>query len=616
MTLRFRRRSQIEKQPQQPWDSLDPPQDRAIEMIYRGRGVGASLFSNAAAVQDGATTEWIARNQGVIVLDSREVIVDGSVLNESSLGATICNDKALTKKFLVAMGVRTPHGRIARSAADAVSAAGELLGAVVVKPVGGGMGSGVTVGPQGGHELREAYHLAAGSRRRQVLVEELVDIESEYRCMATRQECVSVIERVLPSVVGDGESTVRDLVRKKNEDRARNPGIHNLPIPIDNVAHSTLGRQGLDVDSVPIGGEKVLVRNVGGLSGGGEPIDRFDQVSWEVMSLAHRAIQAIPSLSWGGVDVVIERDTGVPFVVEINTQAGYGAATFPVRGKARDVASVAWRERLSMVQPEPPKCSDALKKSSEPRSVSSVGQSGQEAAGGSTLADFFFVWLGSQGYEVDREHKRVVRVNKHGKEIWLRSNAASSSDLLAVHRTVRRHDLVRLLLARKSVPRVRGRLMRDVMAFDRFFESQEGRFVALPKSSHWGNRRSVIVESREARKLLATRGTWVVQRYPAGTRMIVLATRTGTLAVLQRPDEAPVVPSTVAAACNVAVDAIRAIPELRWAAVDIIAGNVGDVSEDSSQVFVEGVNINRDLSGEELIIAGDIEDVYNFMVSS
>lgn len=610
MAFSLRHKSQIQKQSLQPWDSLETPHGSAIDMIYKGRGVGAALFSNAAAFQDGATTEWIARNQGVVVSGDREVIVDGSVLNESSLGAAICNDKALTKKFLLAMGVRTPRGRIVRSPTDAAIAAEEILGAVVVKPVGGGMGSGVTVGAQGGQELREAYRLAAGPAGRRVLVEECIETESEYRCMATNDECVSVIERTLPAVVGDGASTIRELVRTKNEERALNPGIHNLPIPIDYAVDIVLRRQNLTLDSIPVGGERVLVRNIGGLSGGGEPIDRFDQVSSEVRVLAHQAIQAIPSLSWGGVDVVIERNTGVPFVLEINTQAGYGAATFPVRGKARDVASVAWRDRRSMVKRDSPKCSCTLRLRSEPLTI---GPSREEAPSGLTFADYFFAWLSAQGCEVDREHERVVKVSEHGDEMWFRSNAASGSDLLAAHRIVRRHNLVRLLLARKRVPRVRGRLMQEISEFDRFFGKGEGQFVGVRRASHWGGPRSVVVESDEVNRLFNNRNAWVVQSYPARNRMSVFATRTRALAVLQGSDEPAAAASSIEAACSVAVDAVRAIPELRWATVDVVEGAIRGIREERPQVFVEGVNINKSFTGKYVVRAGDIEMVYRFV---
>lgn len=600
------------KRPSHPWDSLDVPLGSAIEMIYEGRGVGASLFSNAAAVQDGATTEWIARNQGVIVSGDREVIIDGSALNESSIGAAICNDKELTKKFLLSAGVRTPRGRVVRSSDDVVAFAEGLSGMVVVKPVGGGMGRGVSVGPRGEHEIRQAYKLASGPKGRRVLVEERVDIESEYRCMATGDECVSVIERILPSVVGDGETTVRNLVRQKNEERSLNPGIHNLPIPLDRVADSVLSRQGLDLDSIPVTGQKVLIRNVGGLSGGGDPIDRFEQVAGEVKTLAHQAIQAIPSLSWGGVDIAIERHTGVPFVLEINTMAGYGAATFPVKGRARDVASVAWRQRRAITRSDSPKRSDEVEPRHDPRPVSSVGTSGIHVASGSTFASFFFAWLASQGYEVKEAHQRVIKVSKHGNEKWLGRNAANASDLLAVHRVVRRHNLVRLLLARKGVPRVRGRLMHNFSGFERFFKEGQGRFVAVPKALHWGTRRSAVIDVEGARRLFKNRSSWVVQTYPEGNRLIVFATRTSALAVLQRPGELPVADPTIQAACNVAVDAVRAIPELRWAIVGVIAVGSEDVRGDlAGNVLVEGMNINIPMNGNELVIAGSMEDVFH-----
>lgn len=616
MRFRFRRRSLKERQYPQPWAAVDPANHGAVEMIYSGRGVGASLLSNAAAVQDGATTDWIAQSQGVIVSDDdREVLIDGAALNESALGAAICNDKALTKKLLMSGGVRTPDGQVVKSAAGAVKAAEQFSGASVVKPLDGGFGHGVTVDVQGEDELRTAYRVAAGRNGRRVIVEECVHVETEYRCMATRDECVSVIERVLPSVIGDGKSTVRHLIRSKNNDRARNPAIHNLPIPLDHVVALVLDRQGLDLDSIPRKRQQVLVRNVGGLSGGGEPFERYDEVSPEVKSLACQAIQAIPSLVWGGVDIVTERHTGVPYVIEVNSRAGYGAATFPVGGKARDVAPIAWRQRRAITKPDPPKSSGRLELCRESGSVTALAPRGQGRSERGSVADLFFGWLSAQGWEVDESYAGAVQVRRRDTVVWFGPDTASGSDLLAPHRILRRHNLVRLLLARKGVHQVRGGVAKNSEGMRRLFGDEQLRLVATPKARPWGSHESVVINSYQAHDLFNAGDPWVVQSYRLGQRAIVLANRTRALSVLQSASESAISIDNIQAVCGTAVDAVRAIPELRWAAVDVAVGRTSNGNQGlPREVLVEGMTINRTLTGNEEIRAGDMDDAFRFIL--
>lgn len=596
------------------WDKSYKP---AIDMIYGGRGVGASLFSHAASVESAARTEWIARSQGVIVGAGREVMIDGSVLNESSLGAGICSDKALTKVFLLAAGVRTPQGQVVSSVQEALAVAEELAGPVVVKPVGGSTGRGVTVGVSNEADICQAYDHAAGPERRRVLVEQCIDVESEYRCMASMSQCVSVIERILPYVVGDGEETVRGLVQRKNNERKRNPAIHNLPIPLDHVVDRVLDRQGLYLDSVPAQGQRVLVRNVGGLSGGGEPIDRFDDVPLEVKKLASDAVLAVPDLSWGGVDVAVERNTGLPFIIEINARAGYGAATFPVQGISRDVASFAWHARMVMTRADPPKSNVVLQPTREPHAVAAFLPSRQAPRKSSTFARFFFAWLSSQGYELDKTHAGAVRVRGFGIDKWFLRNSASGLDRLATHRVVRRHHLVRRLLDRKNVYRVKGRLLDNASAVERLFPETR-RVIATPRSHPWGSPDAVVLKSDEIHTLFTRKRSWVVQSFPEGERVVVFATRMKALAILRNPDQGEIAPEALKAAAQLAVDAVRATPELRWAAVDIAVTGMRVTSSrgDPHQVLVEGLVVNKELTGSEKIIAGSMDHIYQFVLSS
>ncbi|WP_295990194.1 cyanophycin synthetase [Rugamonas sp.] len=259
----------------------------------------------------------------------------------SAIAESIAQDKELTKKLLHAAGVPVPNGRSVADVDDAWAAALEIGLPVVVKPKDGNQGKGVTVNVMSREHLATAYH-AAREFRDDIMVERFLP-GNDYRLLVIGDKMVAAARRDPPQVVGDGVHSVRELVDLVNADPRRGSGHATslTKIRFDDIALARLALQGLQADSVPAKGQRVILRNNANLSTGGTATDVTDDVHPEVAARAVEAAQMI-GLDICGVDVVcdgvlqpIEQQRGG--VVEVNAAPGLRMHLSPSFGKGRPI---------------------------------------------------------------------------------------------------------------------------------------------------------------------------------------------------------------------------------------------------------------------------------------
>jgi len=257
----------------------------------------------------------------------------------SAIAESIAQDKELSKKLLEAIGVPVPSGRAVTELDEAWEVMQSLRSPVVVKPRDGNQGKGVTVNVQSRAELDVAWD-AATLISSDVIVERYIPGD-DYRLLVVDRKLIAAARRDPPHVIGDGQHTVRQLVDLVNSDPRRGDG-HATPltrIRFDAIALARLTSQGLDADSVPERGRKVVLRNNANLSTGGTATDVTDDVHPDV---AARAVEAalMVGLDVCGVDVVC-RTVSQPLedqggaIVEVNAAPGLRMHLAPSYGKPR-----------------------------------------------------------------------------------------------------------------------------------------------------------------------------------------------------------------------------------------------------------------------------------------
>ena len=258
-----------------------------------------------------------------------------------AIAETIAQDKELTKKLLDAAGVPVPQGRSVSDPEDAWAAAQEIGLPVVIKPKDGNQGKGVTVNVTTKEQLTAGFHTASEFRD-EILVERYLP-GHDYRMLVIGDKLVAAARRDPPFVVGDGVHTVRQLVEEVNKDPRRGEGHSTslTKIRFDDIALATLAARGLNADSVPEKGQRVVLRNNANLSTGGTATDVTDDVHPEVAARCIAAAHMV-GLDICGVDLVcdsvlkpIEEQNGG--IVEVNAAPGLRMHLSPSFGKSRPI---------------------------------------------------------------------------------------------------------------------------------------------------------------------------------------------------------------------------------------------------------------------------------------
>lgn len=262
----------------------------------------------------------------------------------SSLGVFAAENKCLTYSILAGHGINVPDYRAMLSDAAVPVEAFTMLkrhAELVVKPAQTNHGDGITVGVNSVKRLQEAVEYA----KRYCKLEDDIIIQQqvygkEYRFLVVDGKTIAVAHRRPPRVIGDGESTVLELIEQANLDPRRGDGHSSIltKISLDDVVHFA-GKNLLT--RIPDDGEVLEVLATSNLSRGGEAVDCTDIASKELMDMAAKAAQSC-FLGVAGVDImtsdITTSDISDSYVIEVNLTPGIRMHQYPSEGTPRDVA--------------------------------------------------------------------------------------------------------------------------------------------------------------------------------------------------------------------------------------------------------------------------------------
>ncbi len=259
----------------------------------------------------------------------------------STIAEAVAQDKDLTRLLLRAVGVPVPMGRPVESAEDAWEAARELAAPVVVKPRFGNQGRGVATNLSTREQVVAAF--AAAKEEGDSVVVERYHSGEDYRVLVVDGQVIAASKRQPAHVIGDGRSTIAELVDEVNKDprRGEDHATALSKIVLNSIALAVLDEQGYTPESVPPPGQRVLIRRNANLSTGGTAEDVTDLVHPEVATRSIDAARVI-GLDIAGIDVIaddisrpLEEQDGA--VVEVNAGPGLRMHIEPSSGKSRPV---------------------------------------------------------------------------------------------------------------------------------------------------------------------------------------------------------------------------------------------------------------------------------------
>jgi cyanophycin synthetase len=335
-------------------------------IVDRGRYPKAELEQDLQDLKDlwrdsalGPSTESIikeAEKRGIpwMQLGARFLIQLGYGVNQKRMQATMTDntgilgvelacDKEATKRILSSTGVPVPRGTVINFLDDLQEAV-EYVGGypIVIKPLDGNHGRGITIDIQNREEAEAAYD-AARQVSRSIIVERYYN-GRDHRVLVVNGKVVAVAERVPAHVVGDGRSTIAELIEETNKDPNRGDGHDKIltKIELDRTSYQLLERQGYTLDSILAKDEICYLRATANLSTGGIAVDRTDEIHPENVWLAQRIVKII-GLDIAGIDIVTS-DISRPLrevdgvIVEVNAAPGFRMHVAPSQGIPRNVA--------------------------------------------------------------------------------------------------------------------------------------------------------------------------------------------------------------------------------------------------------------------------------------
>jgi len=317
------------------------------------------LYADAAL---GPSTDTIikeveARKIPWIPLSARAMIQLGYGIYQKRIQATLSDfsgilavelacDKEGTKKILRDAGIPVPQGTVIHYLDELEEAIADVGGyPIVIKPLDGNHGRGITIDINSWTEAEAAYDAASkASKTRSVIVERYYT-GRDHRVLVVNGKVIAVAERVPAHVVGDGKSTIAELIEKTNSDPNRGEGHNNVltNIELDRTSWQLLEKRGYTLETVLPLGEICYLRATANLSTGGIAVDRTDEVHPENVWLFSRVAKTI-GLDIAGIDVVTA-DISQPLrdvngvVVEVNAAPGFRMHVAPSQGLPRNVAA-------------------------------------------------------------------------------------------------------------------------------------------------------------------------------------------------------------------------------------------------------------------------------------
>lgn len=323
-------------------DFLGPSTNSIVEEAKK-RGISAIRLNNVSLIQLG--------------YGSKQRRIQATMTDRTSaLAVEIADEKFRTKELLRRAGVPTPDGEVVETLEAAVHAARKLGYPVAVKPEIGNHGRGITARVCNEQDLKIAF-TSAHRIYSSVIVEKSLS-GHDFRVLVINGAFVAAARREPACVVGDGKSSIMQLIDEVNKDPRRGVGHEKMltAIEVDRMTKRLLSFERYKLNDIPPFQTKIYLKSTANISTGGTAHDVTDKVHPDVRLMCER-ITRIVGMDCMGIDIVAKSlDQPLPHgdagIVEVNAAPGFRMHLEPSEGEARNVA----KPFVDMLFPEGESC--------------------------------------------------------------------------------------------------------------------------------------------------------------------------------------------------------------------------------------------------------------------
>jgi cyanophycin synthetase len=297
--------------------------------------------------------EAVKRKIPFIRLNRHSLVQLGYGINQRRIQATVASttsniaveiacDKEDTKNLLEAAQIPVPKGIIVYDEEDLERAIKKLGYPLVTKPIDGNHGKGATTDLKNLEEAKAGFY-AAKKYSKAVICERFI-VGRDHRVLVINYKFVAAALRTPAAVIGDGKSTIQQLIDQVNSDPRRGYGHEKTltSIKVDEFTENIFRDKNFTLDTVLEKDYELWLKPTANLSTGGTATDVTDTVHPSNIVMAER-IARIIGLDICGIDIMapdlrdpIAENGGA--VLEVNAAPGFRMHLDPTSGLPRNVA--------------------------------------------------------------------------------------------------------------------------------------------------------------------------------------------------------------------------------------------------------------------------------------
>ena len=254
------------------------------------------------------------------------------------------DDKAVLKKKFRQLGFPIPRGGAVFTKKGAIALFKNLEAPVIVKPRTGSGSRHTVLHITNEEELLRAFAIATQVSPAAMIEEELIG--EVYRATVVDGRLAATLRRDPPYVVGDGVSTIQELVNEANKHPARS-GPYFSKIKINDSAMSELRWHRHTLKDILPKGKRVAFHQKINWSVGGTTADVTDEVHPDNVALFENVAAALKA-PIVGIDFIIGditrswKEQERCGIIECNSMPFFDNHHLPFEGKPRNVAGAIW----------------------------------------------------------------------------------------------------------------------------------------------------------------------------------------------------------------------------------------------------------------------------------
>ena len=248
---------------------------------------------------------------------------------------TVTDSKNFVRTILKKLKIKTPSGFMAINLNQIKKQlkAGKIKFPLVIKPEFANKGVGVVANIKNMAGLEQSLKeiMPKGWKKQQIIVEEYYR-GHDYRLLYLDGKLIACSERTYPQVVGDGKSSIQELIKKQISSKT-------IKFKIDWETKRILKDEKLTLKSVLKEGKKIRLKEKANMSTGGFSINRTGEVANKFIKIGKQCVDEF-GINFGGVDIM-SSDISDPKadyrIIEINANPEFFLHEYPIEGKSDEV---------------------------------------------------------------------------------------------------------------------------------------------------------------------------------------------------------------------------------------------------------------------------------------